>query len=73
MNRSTEDEANPGAPFSRYEAHPFRPHPAPEKALVCALCGEPANQIRHHPRRIAAACLLRGVDPASVLGNRGEY
>jgi len=53
--------------FSKYEAHPFRPGSDPADSETCALCGESRRQIRHHPTRIAAACLLRGIDPATVL------
>ena len=60
-------ETPPAVDFSQHEAHPFQPSPSAAPGEHCALCGERREQIRHHPTRIAAACLLRGIDPASVL------
>lgn len=63
--RAMESHASSAVRFSKYDAHPFQP--SPERPDRCALCGEPRGQIRHHPTRIAAACLLKGIDPATVL------
>ncbi len=62
----------PDTRFSKHEAHPFEPgsEQEPGKPPRCGRCGERREQIRHHPTRIAAACLLRGLEPASVLGDR---
>lgn len=57
----------PGPPLSKFDAHPFVPAGGAGGDATCAVCGESRNQIRHHPTRIAAACLLKGLDPASVL------
>jgi hypothetical protein len=57
-------------PFSPHEAHPFEEPPSGD---ACAYCGEPHGHILHHPTRIRAACLLRGLDPGPLLaaGRRG--
>jgi hypothetical protein len=52
--------------FSAHEAHPFQAPADPAKDR-CALCGESRTQIRHHPTRIRAACVLKGLDPAAVM------
>jgi len=54
-------------PFTRFEAHPFE---GGDTARVCAFCGEHRDHIRHHPTRIRAACLLHGIDPATLLPPR---
>ncbi len=54
-------------PFSRFEAHPFE---GLETDPTCRFCGERRVHILHHPTRIRAACLLRGIDPAPLLGRR---
>ena len=59
-------------PFAPFEAHPFEAParageaPAAAAAAACAFCGEHRAHILHHPTRIRAACLLRGLDPASL-------
>lgn len=53
-----------GAGLTRHDAHPFEPS---ARGGACALCGEHAAHILHHPTRIRAACLLRGIDPAPLL------
>lgn len=65
--------ARPHHPFAPFEAHPFeapaRAEEAPAAAGVaaaCAFCGEHRAHILHHPTRIRAACLLRGLDPAAL-------
>lgn len=55
-----------GPSFSAHEAHPFRA-PADPASDRCTLCGEPRAQIRHHPTRVRAACLLKGLDPAAAM------
>jgi hypothetical protein len=53
-----------GAPaLSRHDGHPFDAGAGD----VCALCGEGAAHILHHPTRIRAACALRGIDPEPLL------
>ena len=56
--------------LSKYDAHPFEPVVGPDGAERCALCGERRMQIRHHPTRIAAACLMRGIDPPGSVRHR---
>lgn len=60
-----------GPRFSRHEAHPFQPTDGDPAEERCGICGERREQIRHHPTRVRAACLLRGIDPETVLGERG--
>jgi hypothetical protein len=57
-------------PFSRHEAHPFEELPGAGGSGACSFCGEHRSHILHHPTRIQAACLLRGLDPGAVLGPR---
>ena len=65
-------EASGRSRLTRYEAHPFEAPPEDAEAELCALCGERRVHILHHPTRIRAACLLRGLDPDAVLrGRRG--
>jgi len=52
------------AQLSKYDGHPFEPN---REAARCALCGENAAHILHHPTRIRAACALRGIDPEPLL------
>jgi hypothetical protein len=54
-------------PFARFEAHPFEGR---EAARACSFCGEHRAHILHHPTRIRAACLLRGIDPAPLLARQ---
>jgi hypothetical protein len=54
-------------PFARCEAHPFE---ASQDGAACAFCGEHRDHILHHPARIRAACLLRGLDPKALLSAR---
>lgn len=64
----TPETATVARPLSRFDAHPYEPPAAGGDDGPCALCGERRNQARHQERRIRAACLLRGLDPESVLG-----
>jgi hypothetical protein len=52
------------AQLTRHDGHPFA---RGEDEDACAFCGESAEHILHHPTRIRAACLLRGIDPAPLL------
>ncbi len=54
-------------PLGRHEAHPFEEPPKEADPELCALCGERRVFILHHPTRIRAACLARGLDPDIVL------
>ena len=65
------DDPAPHHPFAPYEAHPFAESPA--GGAACAFCGEHRAHILHHPTRIRAACLLRGLDPGALLApGRGD-
>jgi tRNA-Thr(GGU) m(6)t(6)A37 methyltransferase TsaA len=58
--------------LSRFDAHAFELLPGDADGDRCALCGEGRSQIRHHPTRVRAACLLKGVDPDLVMPRRGR-
>lgn len=64
------DELAPQHPFAPYEAHPFAASAASSEPAACAFCGEHRGHILHHPTRIRAACLLRGLDPSALLSPR---
>jgi tRNA-Thr(GGU) m(6)t(6)A37 methyltransferase TsaA len=53
--------------LTRFDAHPFESLPDDADGDRCALCGERRSQIRHHPTRVRAACLLKGLDPDPVV------
>lgn len=57
------EAAQDAAALTKHDGHPF------ERGTgdACTLCGEHAAHILHHPTRIRAACLLRGIDPAPLL------
>lgn len=62
-----------GAPaLGPHEAHPFQEPASGDAPERCALCGGRRSQILHHPTRIRAACLLRGLDPDAVLRGYGH-
>lgn len=66
MSEDAGDASRPtrGAPaLSRHDGHPFEVGAGD----LCALCGEAAAHILHHPTRIRAACALRGIDPEPLL------
>jgi hypothetical protein len=48
--------------LTRHDGHPFA-----GAREACEFCGESPGHILHHPTRIRAACLLRGIDPARLL------
>ena len=48
--------------LTRHDGHPFV-----GEGEACEFCGESPAHILHHPTRIRAACLLRGIDPAPLL------
>ena len=50
--------------LTRHDGHPFVDARDSE---ACDFCGESPAHILHHPTRIRAACLLRGIDPAPLL------
>jgi hypothetical protein len=50
--------------LSKHDGHPFE---ASDAGTACALCGELATHILHHPTRVRAACALRGIDPEPLL------
>jgi hypothetical protein len=52
------------AALTKYDGHPFERATA---SGACARCGEHAEHILHHPTRIRAACLLRGIDWLPLL------
>jgi hypothetical protein len=56
------------AHFKRWDAHPFQAAGEDGGGGSCTLCGEHRMQIRHHPTRVRASCLLKGLDPELVLG-----
>jgi hypothetical protein len=60
---SAEESADP-PPLSKHGGHPFA---ARAGGAGCALCGESAVHILHHPTRIRAACALLGIDPEPLL------
>ena len=62
-------EASLLAHFKRWDAHPFQAAGEGSDGGSCALCGEHRMQIRHHPTRVRASCLLKGLDPELVLGS----
>jgi hypothetical protein len=61
--KAMSETTNRPHPFSRFEAHPFE---GSDGARTCGFCGEHLASILHHPTRIRAACLLHGIDPASL-------
>ena len=69
MSESTNESMNRTHPFPRFEAHPFE---GSEEARVCSFCGGHRASILHHPTRIRAACLLHGLDPATLRQPPGE-
>ena len=72
MRASDSEGATPAArptaasALTKHDGHPFERGVA---AGACARCGEHAAHILHHPTRIRAACLLRGIDPAPLLAS----
>ncbi len=52
--------------LTKHDGHPFERGAA---SGACARCGESPAHILHHPTRIRAACLLRGIDPAPLLAS----
>ena len=67
MNADARDRggAREAAPrLTKHDGHPFAPGAS---RASCALCGEGAAHILHHPTRIRAACALRGIDPEPLL------
>ena len=50
--------------LTRHDGHPFV---GAGDDLACDFCGESPEHILHHPTRIRAACLLRGIDPTPLL------
>ncbi len=50
--------------LTRHDGHPFV---GARDSEACEFCGEGPAHILHHPTRIRAACLLRGIDPAPLL------
>jgi len=51
-------------PLTKHDGHPFASN---ARGAGCALCGESAAHILHHPTRIRAACALLGFDPEPLL------
>ena len=51
-----------------FDAHPFED----AGGEGCGFCGEHRAQIRHHPTRVRAAFLLKGLDPGPLPGRRGR-
>jgi hypothetical protein len=60
---SAEESVDPPL-LSKHGGHPFA---AGARGAACALCGESATHILHHPTRIRAACALLGIDPEPLL------
>ena len=58
--------------LTRHDAHPFQTSAGDAGGDVCAFCGERRAQIRHHPTRVRAACLLKGLDANLLLRGSGR-
>ena len=54
-----------------FDAHPYQA-PAVDADDACSFCGEPRAQIRHHPTRVRAAALLKGLAAEALPGRRGR-
>lgn len=71
MEAPTSDAKAPTLPLelvaerlTRHDGHPFI---GARDSEACGFCRESPAHILHHPTRIRAACLLRGIDPAPLL------
>lgn len=55
------DMTEPSPSLTPHDAHRFLPEE--EDGEHCVICGEKRIHIRHHPTRVRAALLVRGLDP----------
>lgn len=51
----------PAVALTRHDAHRYESAGADDER--CSVCGELEVHIRHHPTRVRAALLVRGLDP----------